>query len=76
MRLLFIILLCSLGCCPLAAQQPKLMLPIGHTATIIDASFSPDEKKIITASYDKTAKIWGCRNRCAAGQPERTHRDR
>ncbi|MDZ4793359.1 MAG: caspase family protein [Bacteroidota bacterium] len=40
------------------AQQPKLMLPVGHTATINSAEFSPDGKKIVTASRDHTAKIW------------------
>ncbi len=40
------------------AQKPKLMLPIGHTNKIYSAQFSPDGKKIVTASKDKTAKIW------------------
>lgn len=42
----------------LFAQQPKLMLPIGHTNNVHSAQFSPDGKKIVTASQDKTAKIW------------------
>ena len=40
------------------AQQPNLVLPIGHTARVNTARFSPDEKRIVTSSYDKTAKIW------------------
>ncbi len=40
------------------AQEPKLMLPIGHTEEISAAHFSPDGKKIVTVSADKTAKIW------------------
>ncbi len=40
------------------AQGPKLMLPIGHTIYLWSAQFSPDAKKIITASNDRTAKIW------------------
>lgn len=40
------------------AQQPKLMLPIGHRLEVVSAQFSPDGKKIVTASFDKTAKIW------------------
>ncbi len=40
------------------AQQPKLMLPIGHTEEITSARFSPDGKKVVTVSADKTAKIW------------------
>jgi WD40 repeat protein len=41
-----------------AAQTPKLILPIGHTAEVNDAQFSLDGKKIITISNDKTGKIW------------------
>ncbi len=40
------------------AQGPKLMLPIGHTDIVRSARFSPDGKKIVTTSNDKTAKIW------------------
>ncbi len=41
-----------------SSGQPKLMLPIGHTDFVWSAQFSPDAKKIITASNDRTAKIW------------------
>lgn len=44
--------------CHLQSQQPKLILPIGHTNTVVSAEFSPDGKKIVTASADNTAKIW------------------
>lgn len=40
------------------AQQPKLMLSIGHTDDITSVKFSPGEKKIVTASNDDTAKVW------------------
>jgi len=40
------------------AQEPKLMLPIGHNDGVTFAYFSPDGKKIVTASDDFTAKIW------------------
>ena len=35
-----------------------MILPIGHTYYVCSASFSPDGKKIVTASGDNTAKIW------------------
>ena len=40
------------------AQQPKLMLPIGHTSGIKSAIFSPDGKKIVTISMENTIKMW------------------
>ena len=30
----------------------------GHTELVMSACFSPDGSKIVTASWDKTAKIW------------------
>ncbi|HMK27270.1 MAG TPA: caspase family protein [Chitinophagaceae bacterium] len=42
------------------AQQPspKLMLPIGSKLEVLSAQFSPDGKRIVTASADKTALVW------------------
>ena len=40
------------------AQQPVLMLPIGHTASINDAAFDPLGRYIVTASNDRTVKMW------------------
>ena len=40
------------------AQQPKLMLPVGHRGDVTFAIFSPDGKKIVTTSSDNTARIW------------------
>ncbi|WP_020597517.1 caspase family protein [Spirosoma panaciterrae] len=42
----------------LNAQQPKLMLPIGHTSWVNSALFSLDGNRILTASWDNTAKVW------------------
>ena len=30
----------------------------GHTQTVLSANYSPDGKRIVTASYDDTARIW------------------
>ena len=56
MRFLTIILI--LGCIQGYPQQPKLILPVGHTDRVVFAEFSPDGKTIVTASNDNTAKIW------------------
>ena len=52
----------SIVCCLISvlshSQQPKLILPIGHTSAINSACFSPDGKRILTTSDDYTAKIW------------------
>ena len=42
----------------LLGQQPRLVVPIGHTSGVNFATFSLDGKYIATASWDKTAKIW------------------
>ena len=42
----------------LFAQEPKLVLPVGHTSVVTSAVYSPDGKYILTASWDNTAKIW------------------
>ena len=40
------------------AQQPKLVVPTGHTKHINSAVYSSNGKYIVTASDDNTAKIW------------------
>ncbi len=51
---------CLLFCAShlLVAQEPKLVLPVGHTSAVTSAVYSPDGKHIVTASWDNTAKIW------------------
>ena len=40
-------------------------LDLGHDDAVSSAAFSPDGKRIVTASYDKTARVWDA----ATGQP-------
>jgi WD40 repeat protein len=39
-------------------QEPRLVSPVGHTASVNSAVFSPDGKLALTASYDQTARIY------------------
>ncbi len=39
-------------------QSAKLMIPEGNTKELTSAVFSPDGKRVITASKDFTAKVW------------------
>jgi len=40
------------------AQQPVLVLPIGHTRSVSGACFSPDGRYVLSTSTDLTAKLW------------------
>ena len=54
-----ILFLLFIPLCGLLAQtQPRLVLPVGHTGAVLSTIYSPDGKRIATASADNTAKIW------------------
>ena len=57
MRKLLLLIFCF-GTTMLWGQQPKLILPVGHTYEVLSAQFSPDDKRIVTASGDYTVKLW------------------
>lgn len=40
------------------AADAQIMVITGHTDRVISAAFSPDGQRIVTASDDKTARIW------------------
>jgi WD40 repeat protein len=42
----------------LAAQAPRLVVPIGHTNRVTSVAFSPDGQLVLTGSWDGTAKLW------------------
>ena len=58
MNRIIIIWSALLWCTSALAQQPELILPVGHTREIQSARFSTDGKLIVTASGDATVKIW------------------
>ena len=56
------------------AQSSRLhRLLRGHTRQVRSARFSPDGKRVVTASFDNTARIWdadgGQRSRCSKAIP-------
>jgi WD40 repeat protein/TPR repeat protein/tRNA A-37 threonylcarbamoyl transferase component Bud32 len=40
------------------AADPQILAITGHTDRVISAGFSPDGQRIVTASDDKTARVW------------------
>ena len=40
------------------AADAQIMAITGHTGSVWDAAFSPDGRRIVTASGDRTARIW------------------
>ena len=41
-----------------AGQEPRLVLPVGHTGVVNSCRFSPNGKYLLTSSYDKTVRLW------------------
>jgi WD40 repeat protein len=52
------ILFCLFHFVAIYAQQPRLMLPIGHSMGINEISISPDEKKLLSISNENSLKVW------------------
>jgi WD40 repeat protein/uncharacterized caspase-like protein len=58
MRKTTILLLLPAFAAGLAAQVPRLVVPVGHTADVTSVAFSTDGKQVLTGSGDGTAKLW------------------
>ena len=54
MRVLLAVLLVGIAGC---GGQETLTLK-GHSGSVLSVSFSPDGKRIVSGSADKTVKIW------------------
>ena len=53
-----------------AADSNALRLLLsGHTGAVVSASFSPDGKRVVTASQDKTARVWDAETGKPLGAP-------
>jgi WD40 repeat protein len=60
------------GACRCAREGCTLR---GHTDSVLSAAFSPDGKRIVTASGDKTARLWDAGTGRQIGQPLKGHTD-
>ena len=54
MRVLLAVLLVGIVGC---GGEEMLTLK-GHSGSVLSVSFSPDGKRIVSGSYDKTVKVW------------------
>ena len=39
-------------------QQPRLIVPVGHTSYLNYFALSPDGRHILTSSSDRTTRLW------------------
>jgi len=48
----------TVGCCARAASGREVAVLRGHDGAVNSAAFSPNGARIVTASADKTPRIW------------------
>ena len=51
----------------MGCQSGKELARLGHDGEVTAAAFSPDGARIVTASNDKTARVWDAEKRQGAG---------
>jgi WD domain, G-beta repeat len=56
-----------------ARHALKERVILGHQGTVYSAAFSPDGLRIVTASADKTARIWDAASGQPIGEPLKGH---
>ena len=56
-----------------ALRDLRERLVLGHAGPVSSAAFSPDGKRIVTASWDKTARIWDAATGKPIGDPLTGH---
>src|SRR5207247_11199010 len=54
---------------PAPGTRPDLAPPLQHRAQVAYAEFSPDGRRVITASADHTARLWDAASGQAVGAP-------
>ncbi|WP_395795033.1 WD40 repeat domain-containing protein [Aquimonas sp.] len=62
----------------LAVQQrtsPRLKSVLEHKAWVSSATFSPDGTRVVTASFDNTARLWDAQSGQAIGAPLQHEKD-
>jgi WD domain, G-beta repeat len=58
----------------LQALRERMVLK-GHESPVSSAAFSPDGRRIVTASWDNTARLWDAETGRPIGEPLRGHED-